>query len=238
MYKGIYTSLSGAMTRDAYVDVIAQNLANISTTGYKRDTLSFRSYLLGEGLPSNPPGLYPESKTYTAMGGAGADFSEGEIFSTGNPLDLAISGPGFFELETPAGLRYSRNGAFRMNSGGEVITPEGFKLMTDKGPLKIAANDTLALDRSGKVIVNGGEAGRLRVVGLENAAKEGGGLFTGTPVEFKADLMQGALEQSNVKPFREMVTLIDAFRAYETSQKMITSFDTISQRAVNDIARV
>jgi flagellar basal-body rod protein FlgG len=172
------------------------------------------------------------------MGGAGADFSEGEIFSTGNPLDLAISGPGFFELETPAGLRYSRNGAFRMNSGGEVITPEGFKLMTNKGPLRIAAHDTLVLDRSGRVIVNGAEAGRLRVVGLENAAKAGGGLFTGKPVEFKADLMQGALEQSNVKPFREMVTLIDAFRAYETNQKMITSFDTVSQRAVNDIARV
>ena len=235
MYKGIYVGLSGAILRNSQIDVTAQNLANINTPGYKRDRLSFENYLVSSGAGSAP--MYPEARNMAIIGKEATDLGPGEVFHTGNTLDLAIMGDGYFTVETPRGEAYTRKGAFKLDNTGTIVTSEGYRVLSESGPVSIPEGGTISVQNDGTVIVDGSQTGRLRIVGLEGAAKMGGGLFSGSPVASDATVEQGALENSNVDAFREMIDLVQAMRVYETNHKLIQTFDNIASKAANELGR-
>ncbi len=238
MYKGIYVGLSGAVLRHQQVDIVAQNLANVSTTGYKRDRMSFRSYMLSEDLAKPAPALYPESKTMATLNRQETDFTPGEIFYTGNTLDVAIFGDAFFSLSTPEGERYTRNGVFKLDGSGGLVNADGYKVLSESGPIILPKGGEISINRDGQISVDGVVASSLKLVGLKNPAKQGASLFSGSPVNVDAEVKQGALEHSNVNAFREMIGLVEAMRIYETNQKVIQAFDALASKAANDLARV
>ncbi len=238
MYKGIYVGLSGAVLRHQQIDVVAQNLANVSATGYKRDRMSFRSYMLSEDLAQPAPALYPESKTMATLNRQETDFTPGEIFYTGNTLDVAIFGDAFFSVRTPEGDRYTRNGTFKLDGSGGLVTSDGYQVLSESGPIVLPKGGQIAISQNGRISVDGVSASSLKLVGLKDPVKQGASLFSGSPVEVDAEVKQGALEHSNVNAFREMIGLVEAMRIYETNQKMIQAFDTLASKAANELARV
>ncbi len=238
MYKGIYVGLSGAVLRHQQVDIVAQNLANVSATGYKRDRMSFRSYMLSEDAAQPSTAIYPESKTMATLSRQETDFTAGEIFYTGNTLDVAIFGDAFFSILTPEGERYTRNGTFKLDSEGGLITSDGYQVLSESGPIVLSKTGQITINRNGKISVDGAAAESLKLVGLKNPVKQGASLFSGSPVKTDAEVKQGALEHSNVNAFREMIGLVEAMRVYETNQKVIQAFDALAGKAANDLARV
>jgi len=241
MYKGIYVGTSGALLGDRRLSAIAHNLANQHTIGFKRERMSFRTYLLGEGAGElqPAPSLYPGSKTLSTMGGLETDLSAGEISQTGNPLDVAITGEGFFAVNTPDGVRYTRRGVFQLNEERTVATSEGYPVLADGGPLTLPEGSTIVIGDDGRVSVDNEEVGTLQIVGLVNPQRNDRGYYIGTPEPIEnIRVAQGALEQSNVQSFREMIDMIQTTREYETNMRMIQAFDTASQKTVNELARV
>ena len=238
MYKGIYVGLSGAVLRHQQIDIVAQNLANVSATGYKRDRMSFRSYMLSEGVAQPVPTLYPESKTMATLSRQETDFTPGQIFHTGNTLDLAILGDAFFAVRTPDGDRYTRNGSFKLDNTGGLVTSDGYPVLSESGPIILPQGSQISIDQDGGISVDGVAADSLKLVGLQDPVKQGAGLFSGRPVAADSEVQQGSLEHSNVNAFREMIGLVEAMRVYETNQKVIQSFDTLASKAANEIAKV
>lgn len=143
MSKPLWPAVSGAMARDHQVEVIANNLANVNTNGYKRDDISFKEYLskkenmnvVGEEIPRSPikdKDLYPldgRDTSFVVVNGTNTKFSTGGFKVTDNPLDMALEGPGFFEISTPQGIRYTRAGSFKIGADGKLVTSEGHALL-------------------------------------------------------------------------------------------------------------
>jgi len=247
MIRGIYQNSSAMQLLENKVDVIANNLANISTAGYKRRDVSFQQMIQAEqALDRNmlkvnlPDGFTP---TYT-------DNSDGRLKQTGNPLDLAIEGNGFFEITLPNGdTAYSRNGAFKVDSEGTLVNGQGFPLAqgitleTGAKDISISENGLISYTLKGNLT----KAGPIQLFNFINPAglsPQGNSLFSATnnsgdPVEVENNrikLRQGMLESSNVKLVNEMVDLITAQRAYEANSKSISTTDQMLTQ-VNQLKR-
>ncbi|MCL5063132.1 MAG: flagellar basal-body rod protein FlgF [Nitrospiraceae bacterium] len=244
MYKGVYIAMTGAVLRSQELDSVANNLANAGTAGYKKTSFSSRLYPLLEGVAQKHNAVYPDARAMAYLGTYHIDTSEGNIKTTGNPLDLAIKGDGFFAVESKGKIYYTRNGSFSMDKGGYLVTGNGQRVMdTANKPIRIegesisTANINIAPD--GNIYVNGNVAGRLKLVNLNNVQHVGNSLFSGDEAgASKGEILQGSIEMSNVNPIQEMVGIITALRQYETAQKVIKNFDDLSQRAVSEIAKV
>lgn len=227
------------VTAQQWMDVVSNNLANASTTGYKRDGLSF-----GDGLVrelANNAGL---GQRIGSMGsgavvkGIYTDFSSGLINATGNPLDLAINLPeGAFAVQTKAGLRYTRDGALQINPDRQLVTKSGnIVLNRQLQPITLP---------QGKVVVS--EDGTIKVddkvidqVGVFDGVfhKEGGGVFTveNTPTLVdKPQIVAGSLESSNVNTIDEMIAMIRVNRAFELAQRSVQSQDDSTQRLISSL---
>ncbi|MCL2351556.1 MAG: flagellar basal-body rod protein FlgF [Firmicutes bacterium] len=263
MIKGLYTSALGMTTEMQRMDVIANNIANVNTTGYKRDLAVTRSFAeeltqrLGEAEPeayritsfilagTSPvgrwsPGLFVDD-VYT-------DFSDGSPQKTGAPLDLAISGGGFFRVSaTDAGGNtremYTRDGAFALSADGVLVTSEGYAVAGRNGAITIPPGN-ITVDASGGIYSNGVYVDTLYMADFEDyhtLRKTGDNLCEATgdsaPAAFGGAVSQGFLEASNVNSVREMVDMIAASRAYEANSRLVSLHDTELGRAVNDIAR-
>src|SRR6266511_2656668 len=151
MAPGLYAVVAGSLAQERRLDVLANNLANVSTVGFKADVPRF------EVIPSPPapfvPGAFPirslepssraffVQEAYVASTGVKADLSPGETRSTGNPLDLAINGKGWFAIQTPWGTRYTRNGSFTLDSQGQLVTHDGWPVIGNNGPMTIQGNE-------------------------------------------------------------------------------------------------
>jgi flagellar basal-body rod protein FlgG len=239
MYKGIYIAMTGAVLRSQELDSVANNLANVSTLGYKRTSFSSRLYPLLEGVSQEQKAIYPEARAMAYYGKYHIDTSEGNIKTTGNPLDLAIKGEGFFVVEGKDKTYYTRNGSFSMDKDGFLVTANGLKVMdSDNKPIKINGG-SVNVAPNGNIYINGNIVAKLKLINLNNIEHVGDSNFSGNEAgASKGEIIQGSQEMSNVNPIREMVGIITALRQYETAQKVIKSFEEMSQRAVSEIAKV
>ncbi len=237
--RGIYTAASGMNAGLERQDVIANNLANVDTVGFKQDNVSLRSF--GEMLLQE----YSRNENYPVgrMGigvqtiGRYADLSNGSLHETGNPCHLAIQGNGVFAVEDGRGVRYIRAGNFIQDTEGYLSTHDGARLLGQQGPIKIEGEfEVTAL---GEVIQNGEVKDYLQIFSANNLEKEGQYLFRGqpTPLTDGFQIIQGSLERSNVNAIREMINMITVSRYYESNQKLLTAQDESLGKAVNELAR-
>ncbi|MDA8168201.1 MAG: flagellar hook basal-body protein [Nitrospiraceae bacterium] len=235
MYKGIYIALSGAVLKQLQMDTISSNLANASTIAFKKDTLSFKDYLVNRLNGATEP----DGRDMSTLSGEKTDFSEGEMFKTGNPLDVALSGDGFIALE---GGFYTRRGDLKLNGDGFLTAYNGMKVLGAKGPIQIQGG-TVDIGSGGEVSVDGKQIGTIKLVQFNNtsALKQTGlGLYTSSVpgTASSAKVREGFLESSNVNVMEEVVNLVESVRQYETFQKAIQTFDDAAGRVIEDMARV
>jgi flagellar basal-body rod protein FlgF len=244
---GLYQSAAGMLVNQYRQDVTANNLANVDTTGYKRDVASFSQRLAEarshSGAARNP--LLDGMSGGVWANRSATDFSAGTADVTGNPLDAMIAGQGFFAVQTPDGTRYTRAGQFTIDSQGRLVTAgEGFPVLSEQGAVIDVPGDTrsLRLTADGKVEVNNQPVASLQVVDFDDPSKikkVGKNLVTGDtqPQPIQAQLRVGAIERSNVEPMSELVSMIEASRAYQLNAQMISLQDASLGRAVNELAK-
>jgi flagellar basal-body rod protein FlgG len=235
MYKGIYIALSGAILKKKHMDIFAQNIANATTSGYKKERISFKDYLIPA---DNQHGFENDSRTMSVTSNIVTDFSKGTLIKTGNPLDLSINGEGFFALE---GNRYTRNGNFKISSEGYLVTQDDIKVLGGGGPITVQGQK-IDVSTSGEVIVDDTAVGTINVVNFTDRSvllKLSGSTFvTDEPGEnIKSNISQGYLEASNVDVIKEMVQMIMSLREFEAYQKMIHSFDEATAKTTNEMGR-
>lgn len=248
MNRGIYPILSGALAQERQVQVFANNIANVNTAGFKQDAPLFRSILARSGAIPPLPGasdVRPAGaveRVFVTAQGLQTGFEPGRLRITGNPFDLAIQGNGFFEIKTSQGIRYTRNGIFHLDGKRRLVTELGYPVMGQKGELRLPPGDVRISPR-GTIEVNGQQVGTIKVVEFpENGTlqKVDEGLFAGrNPKPVKDVMIQpGHLEESNVNAVGEMVKMIQSMRMYESAQKLIQTFDRMTEMAVQDVGRV
>lgn len=213
--------LSRLISLRQQVDKLARNIANQGTVGFKSENLQFKEYLTkareADDIPSAPMRSLVAVTEFT-------DFSAGALTATGNSMDVAVAGDGFFVIRTAAGERYTRNGAFTLDGEGRLVTLSGETVMTATGPLQVPQRDgPVSIGADGTISTAKGPIGRLRLVRFDDRTKlsaEGATLFASElpAVEVPAGqirLATGALENSNVNAIREMSSLVAATRAYD-----------------------
>jgi flagellar basal-body rod protein FlgF len=238
--------LSDQIALQRSVDIIANNVANSSTTGFKREGIDF------DTLISNLNNNSGQSIHYVIDKSTYRDTSPGTITSTGNPLDLAIQGPGYFQVQTKAGAtQYTRNGAMHLDNQGQLVTSSGMPVLSDGGQAITLPDEATDITISGDGFITaqvgtGSTRAQLGKIGVMSFADEkqvlptGNGLFnttqTGTPVTGNA-IVQGAVEESNVKPISEMTTLINIQRAYEQASNMISNENSRLDAAIDKLSQ-
>lgn len=253
--KEVYQVLSGALGQEHQLTQIANNLANISSVGYKQDRGVFEDVyaqaLKNQGLEFKSP--YENDQENLAepcwpmLIGTYTDFTPGAVETTNQELDVAIRGEGFFQLsiEGQDGVFYTRAGNFQLNLDSELVTPNGDRVLNASGgviTLDLEAGEPVILP-TGEIMQNGEEASKLGVVTFENPqqlVKIGESMFrapTGTTAELDENpqLVQGALESSNVNGVEEVVRMIQTQRIYETNQKVIQTIDELAEKRINAV---
>ncbi|MDY6949936.1 MAG: flagellar basal-body rod protein FlgF [Thermodesulfobacteriota bacterium] len=258
MTQAIYTATSAARTYGMRLDTLTHNLSNINTIGFKQDRAIFRTYLphaeatakassAKTGMASikelQPP--FDMSSTLQVFDGTQTDFSSGQLRGTDNPLDLALQGNGFFSIETPEGVQYTRNGNFTLNDEGTLVTQDGLPVLGQGGKITVTGDDVI-VDAQGTVSVDGQEVDTLDIADfgdLQALKKVGSTRFAPahpTVSAVKAEgfgIAQGSLELSNVDPIRVMSAMIEVLRGYESYQKIIKSMDAVNGKAINELGR-
>lgn len=236
MVSGKYSALSGAVAREQALSNIASNLANVNTTGFKKDRLSFAAMLQGAKQTSDTRGI-----NYARIRTIGADFSQGGMQTTGRALDVAIDGPGFFKVQKDNETFYTRAGRLMLDNNGMVKTEDGFAVLgAGNTPLQIdtALGKDIVIAESGEISVNGADSGsRMQVFAIEDQkqlVKTGNSLYKlaegdDQPLaEYR--VVQGNLETSNVNMMEEMTAMIAMQRAFEAHTKVIESYSKIGQK--------
>lgn len=247
MIRGIYTGASGMVAEASRTDVISNNLANANTAGFKKDvmvTKDFASMLITRINDGADAPVIGSLGLGVAVDEAATIHSPGIMRSTGNDFDMAIEGKGFFTVETPQGIRYTRNGTFAKNIQGELITQDGYRVLGQNGPIRILGAK-MAVSDDGRVLVDNQTVGTLQIVEFadeKQLTKEGASLFAapsgqnGKPGV--GGVRQGFLEMSNVNVISEMVNLISNYRAYEINGKAVQAHDQLLGKAVNEVGRL
>ncbi|KKM12322.1 hypothetical protein SY88_03990 [Clostridiales bacterium PH28_bin88] len=253
MIRGIYTSALGMLVQQQRQDVVAQNLANANTPGYKRDQVVFRPFpevLLGRtgGANGSPQGQPVGTTQWGVEVAEVAPVQQvGALEQTGHSTDLALAEEGlvFFTLQTPEGARYTRSGDFRVDADGYLVAADGAYVLGQRGPIMVE-NAGFVVTPAGEVragdmvldtlmVTSFEEPGELRKVGDNRfMAEEGANPRVVSP----RGLRQGALETSNVSLVTEMVTMVTGLRAYEANQRVLRVQDELLGRAVNDLGVV
>jgi flagellar basal-body rod protein FlgF len=238
--EGLRRAATGILPRIAQQETLANNLANALTPGFKQDRISFQA-VLRQAATAGPAPALPGGTSYETVVNSRPDMRPGAMEQTGNPMDLALSGEGFFVVQTPAGERYTRAGNFTLNQDGEVALPDGSRLLSDSGPIRVEGAMTVSVD--GEVTADGQAAGKLRVVKFPagaNLAHEGATLWTTRAAPIPATgtaVRQGSLEGSNVNTVEEMIDMLNAFRSYEANMKSAQAQSESTGVLVNNVGR-
>ncbi len=255
MIRALYTSATGMKTQQTNVDVISNNLSNVNTTGFKKQRPSFQDLIYHESRHPGTPNAQGEEIPVGTEVGHGTRisstqklFTQGSMEETGNPLDLVIEGDGFFQITRPDGTTgYTRDGSFKLDSEGRVVTDDGHPLQPDitipeeAEEISVTSDGTVSYHVEGTVE----EVGEIELVNFINPAglsSEGRNMYTeteasGPPVpgrpgqEGLGTIEQGFLEMSNVEIVDEMVNMITAQRAYETNSRSIHASDEMMETA-------
>jgi flagellar basal-body rod protein FlgG len=252
MVYGIYSSAAGLQVNQYRQDLLANNLANLATAGFKQDLAVVRERRIAarEGLAD------PSASDPTLEGLTGGSlvaptytlFEQGPVERTNNPLDVALSGEGFFAVQAGGQTRYTRDGRFTLDNQGRLVMTTGKAVALDQSGQPIVvpevARDRVRIDADGQVRAGDETFGRMQVVkfdDLRQLRKVGGNLLTANSAvarPFAGDLLPGSVEGSNVDPTRTMVAMIEATRAYQLNATLAGLADSTLGRAVNDIARI
>lgn len=255
MLNGLYVAAGGMMMQSQRVDVITANLSNVMSTGYKKERPAFTEYMPQDkqGYPQNKIRESEYNKTINAtvkLDEIQTDFTMGNYRQTGNEFDFAIGQENaFFAVDTPFGVRFTRDGSFTLNEDKELVTQDGFKVLSGRlesvSGVNIQPEDEVVFSEKGEIFVNGTVAQSLFVGEFEEMdklQKVGRNLFVavGTEPEIAENprLKQGFLEASNVNAVEEMVKMLEASRGYETYQKVIQTMDDLNSKTVNDVGRL
>lgn len=226
------------------MDVVANNIANMNTTGFKGEKMMFVEHLVrSKGTGS----VLGDKLNYVRDIATVRDASKGHIKQTSNPLDLAIADEGYFVVETRGGEQYTRNGRFQMDATGQLVTENGDPVLSDSGqPFFFGPTDTeITISGDGTVATENGALGRLKVVKFESEFKlqqVGSSMFTAgddnpaEDVEFPR-VMQGALESSNVQPIIELTRMIEVNRAYDGIKSLIDKEDERQKTMVREMMK-
>ena len=241
--QAMYAASAGAFNNQQRLDVLANNLANINTPGFKQDRLVFRVPVESEkGGDSHTDHLQGPSAAMAR--GAWTDFSQGILKHTGNPFDLGLDGEGFFCIQTPGGTRYTRNGSFAINGDGVLATKDGHPVLGKGGEIKIDGAN-ISVDEEGNVSVDGSEVGTLKVVSVPQPAslkKMGNTLFAAAKSGVKdaegVKIRGGYIETSNVNAIRAMTEMIDISRTYESYQKTIQFLNDATKKSISEVGRL
>jgi flagellar basal-body rod protein FlgG len=243
MNSGIYGAISGSLAMMNQLDVLANNLANVNTPGFKKDTISFEAVMAASALQGSDGSADTPA---LATGSYSIDFSAGSVKVTDNTFDIALDGDGFFAINTPQGKAYTRQGNFKMDANSKLVTADGYEVLGGGAPI-IINGGSVSFDAKGKIFVEGQAAGSIDVLDFPkpyDLRKIGSALFMpndpdAIPQATKDTVVrQGYLEGSNVNSLEEMVRMIETTRSSETCQRMIQSYDQLTGKAVNDLGKV
>ena len=239
MENALLIGLSRQMAMTREMSVIANNIANMNTTAYKSEAMLFEQFIMPDASEESP------NKTIRFVQDFGhyRNMRDGALQTTGNPFDFAITGEGFFRVETDKGVHYTRNGNFQLDEERRIVTPDGHPVLSDAGmPISLAEDETgFTVARDGTISTDRGLRGKLAIVTFDNPralTKTGNSLLTTTQPELPAEksrLVQGALEGSNVQPILEMTNMIEVMRSYTSAQKLIDQSDQMRRKAIQDI---
>jgi flagellar basal-body rod protein FlgF len=280
LVKNIWVPLSGQIAQQRKVETIANNIANANTAGFKKDDIVFKEHLTAltkdPGSVDVPREDWKPEDFYRSQGAENAFVKvdgtytiheQGNLIPTENPLDLALSGKGFFEVLTPSGVRFTRQGTFTISKDGEIVNDKGHKLLSaitadnsqgrdlaaansdqdiSARVIKIPDQTKLSISKEGDIFTSNGLLTKISVIEFDDVhaiAKQGNSLFINNDEknikrnDIKTSVNQGFIEGSNVNAIHEMSELIKAHRHFDNIQKAISTYDNISGRAVNDIAK-
>lgn len=247
MIKGLYTAASGMMLSMAKQEVIANNIANVNSGGYKKDNAvakAFPEMLISRLKDKGSPRVIGSLGTGACMGGIYTDYSQGNLKKTDNQYDLAIDGEGFFVLQLPGGEEvFTRHGSFKVNEERMLVNNQGYPVLSsDDSPIYIEGEE-FTVDERGVVSVNGEEIARLKIVVFPDPnqlEKRGDSLYNGTNynIDSNSRILQGFMEESNVNAVREMVDLITVVRSYESLQKVVQAEDETIKTAIDQVGSV
>ena len=275
--RELWVPLSGAIAQQRNVETIANNVANANTPGFKKEQVVFKEYLAAldkdgaqidlpqkEWKPEDFYRSYNAEDAFVKVDGTYTLHEQGQLSPTGNAFDNALNGPGFYEVLTPNGVRYTRKGSFTINNEGKLVTDQGFLVLSKSPPPTADANGKVTLTTpaasraiavgnnkfsislDGEVFSGSGKTADISVVEFNDQhalKKEGSSLFINPDQqnikigESKTSIHQGFVEQSNVNAVSEMSSLINANRNFESIQRVIKTYDTMSGKAVNEIAK-
>lgn len=244
MDSGYYAACTALVSRTQELDTIANNLANASTVGFRAEQNVFSSVLADAGNTTSSP-LNQAINNYGILSGTTLDVSQGALQKTGNDLDMAIQGPGYFVVQTANGPMYTRNGSFQVSARGQLVTANGDAVMGDKGVITMAPGP-VSISADGTISSNGAVTGKLRVVEFPPSTQltSMGNTYYSAPANTaaaatKSDVRQGVLESSNVNPVAGMVELITAQRSAEMMQRALSMFNSeIDKTATQDLPKV
>ncbi len=255
MNRGIYPILSGALAHERRMQVFANNMANVNTAGFKQDEQAFKAIFpryhavmptggrtvgLAQQIIARPFG--PTERAFVAPHQIKTTFEAGRVRLTGNPLDIAVQGRGFLEVETPQGPRYTRNGMLSLDHDRRLVTGLGHPVMGTKGEITIPPGK-LEISEQGDIKVDGKPVATIKVMEFPDddmPQKSSDGLFVsekGT-VSKNPQIQVGHIEESNVNSIGEMVKMIQGMRNYESTQKLIQTLDRMAEVAIQDVGRV
>lgn len=253
MSGAIYKALSGALFEEMRMDVLANDMANINTPGYKGSGgVRFSDYLAQTNLETAQGAeaeQFRESHQRFPVNalshGSYRNFEQGVHQHTANPLDVAIQGDGYFSVETTTGIQYTRNGNFTLSAAGELVTQDGWPVLGANGPIQIAGPN-VQVDSQGNITANGVPIDSFLIINFAPNEIEPVGSQRFRPLEADnpgqpvpaPSIHQGYLESSNVNVVRTMTEMIDVHRKYESYQKIIRTLDDINQKAVTDVGRL
>lgn len=244
MNVSLYQAAAALNANERWQELISQNLASAMIPGFKKQDVSFSSVEAGLMQPTASPGAsghysLPSANTAT-------DFQQGELQSTGVNTDLALEGPGFFQIQLPNGsTAYTRDGQFQINSTGELVTKQGYPVQADGGTIQMDLNNPapLSISADGTVSQGSEQKGQIKIANFSNPnllTTAGNGYYLAIDPHLQsttstANVREGFLEGSNTSSVTEMANLIDSMRNYEANQKIIQVQDDRMSRAISEL---
>lgn len=258
MVRGLYTVASGMLLEQQKLDSISNNLANVNTTGFKKDIFTVVPFkdMLTKKL--NDPSINASLNSAQPIGSLTSgvcvseiytDYTQGSLEKTDNKLDFGLNGAGFFAVKANSknvqGNFYTRDGNFNLNSQGMLVTQEGYNVLGQNGPIKLNPNVAVEVNKNGNIYQNGILVDKLQVTNFQDTRqlrKMGDNLVSATAqakkIAFNGDVEQGMIENSNVNTIKEMVNMISTNRTFEADQRVVKAQDDMLQKAVNDVGSV
>jgi flagellar basal-body rod protein FlgF len=260
MYDGIRKATIGMEAMNQKQDVLLNNLANVGTTGYRRENMIFSSFseVMEKEMTFNPSptkqsGEYQQGSIDVETDGrlykkTSTSFAQGSLKNTGSQFDLALddNGKGFFTIKTDKGLVFTRGGSFRLDNSGYLVTQDGSFVMGHKGKIKIGGTN-FEVTNDAKIKVDGKEVDKLLItefdprLGNKGLTHQGDNNFSamgGGRISTDSAVKQGFLEMANVNAVQSMIDLMTTMRAYEANQKTLQSEDKMIQKTVNETGKL